>query len=62
MKKIITIAGTTLKIEHDLTKPSNKTAFCLDISKAQNELNWSPKITLEEGIELTIKWFKSNIL
>ncbi len=60
VQKIIKISGNSLKVEHDLSKPSNKTAFCLDISKAQHELKWSPKITLEEGIGLTIKWFKNN--
>ena len=29
------------------------------IDLAREELNWDPKITLEEGLELTIEWFKS---
>jgi UDP-glucuronate decarboxylase len=32
-----------------------------DISLAQQELNWSPKITLEDGLKETIRYFK-NIL
>jgi dTDP-D-glucose 4,6-dehydratase len=62
VQKIINISGKSLTVEHDQSKPSNKTAFCLDISKVQQELKWSPKIELEEGIRLTIKWYKNNIL
>ena len=31
-----------------------------NIEKAKKELNWHPKIDLDEGINLTIDWFKSN--
>jgi len=31
-----------------------------DITKAKKELDWEPKVLLEEGIERTIKWFKEN--
>ena len=33
---------------------------CADISKTENFLGWQPKIQmLEEGLELTVKWYKS---
>ena len=31
-----------------------------DISKAINNLQWQPKINLDEGIKYTIHWFKNN--
>ncbi len=31
-----------------------------NIEKAKKELNWQPKINLDEGIKLTIDWFKNN--
>ena len=31
-----------------------------DISKAINNLNWCPEISLDEGIKLTIDWFKKE--
>ena len=31
------------------------------IDKAKLELNWSPKIPLEEGLEPTIRWFKKAL-
>ena len=33
-----------------------------NIEKAKKELNWQPKIKLDEGIRLTIDWFKDNNL
>ena len=31
-----------------------------DISLARKELNWEPKVKLEDGIELTMNWFAKN--
>ena len=31
-----------------------------DISKARNLLDWQPQITLEDGLQRTIEWFKAN--
>lgn len=33
---------------------------CLDISKAKELLEWSPEVSLEEGIENTIVWMKGE--
>jgi dTDP-glucose 4,6-dehydratase len=32
-----------------------------DIDKAKNELGWQPKIDLEEGLKITIDWFKERL-
>lgn len=34
--------------------------YAIDSSKMQNELGWSPKVTFEEGIKLTIDWYLNN--
>jgi len=61
VKKIIASSGKDLKIEYDLTKPNIKTKLCLDIAKAKNSLGWFSKISLDEGIQKTINWYKANI-
>jgi UDP-glucose 4-epimerase len=33
----------------------------LDWSRAAQELGWSPKITLEEGLEMTVDYFKESM-
>lgn len=32
-----------------------------DITLARKKLKWTPKVSLEQGLERTIKWFKQNI-
>lgn len=34
--------------------------YAIDSSKIQNELGWSPSVTFEEGIKLTIDWYLNN--
>jgi len=34
---------------------------CLDYSLAEKTFSWQPRIALEEGIKLTVEWFKNNL-
>lgn len=34
--------------------------YAIDSSKIQNELGWSPSVTFEEGIKITIDWYLRN--
>jgi len=43
----------------DFNFADSKETFA-DISKAKKELNFSPKVSLEEGIGLFVKWFKDS--
>ena len=29
-------------------------------TKAEKELNWKPKYTIEKGLKITIQWYKAN--
>tara|TARA_Y100000034_G_scaffold123752_1_gene171006 strand:+ start:1066 stop:2019 length:954 start_codon:yes stop_codon:yes gene_type:complete len=62
VKKIINASGRALSIEHDLSKPTIKTSLSLDCTKAAEELGWKPEISLDEGIQRTLAWYKENIL
>ncbi|HIG94567.1 MAG TPA: NAD-dependent epimerase/dehydratase family protein [Nanoarchaeota archaeon] len=61
VKKIIDISGKNLGIEYDSTKPTIKTKLALDCSKAKENFGWEPQVSLEEGIQKTIYWYKENI-
>ena len=56
--KIILNGIISLKVKHDLSKPSIANSICLDCSKAKKILGWQPKHTLDEGIVKTIDWYK----
>ena len=61
VQKIITISGKELTIHHNIDKPSVPTSLYLDCSLIKEKIGWSPKYTLEQGLEETIKWYKENI-
>ena len=50
-----------LEIKYDFSKPTIKTNICLDNTLAEYELQWQPKVLLEDGILRTIKWWQDNI-
>lgn len=60
VKKIISHSGKRINLEYDRTKPSIKTRLRLDITKAKKELGWSPRVSLDDGIRMTLDWYRAN--
>lgn len=64
MKELIsTIEALTNKDAKVIKKSEQKAdvfATWADISKAKNKLDWEPKYSLEEGISLSVEWYKKN--
>jgi GDP-L-fucose synthase len=56
IKKVVGYEG---KIEYDTTKPDGTPRKLLDVTRL-HELGWKHKISLEEGIEKTYKWYLKN--
>jgi GDP-L-fucose synthase len=52
--------GFSGKITWDTSKPNGQPRRKLDISRAEKEFGFKPRITLEEGLRQTIKWYKSH--
>ena len=44
----------------DFLRPAEVNSLQADFSKAENELEWSPRIRLDEGIKRTLKWYQNN--
>ena len=36
--------------------------YLLDSQKLRKSFNWNDKISLEEGLDLTLDWIKSNLI
>ena len=49
------------KIERKPARPSDVRRLHADITLARNLLNYFPRVNLDEGIRLTIDWFKSKM-
>lgn len=45
----------------DTSKSDGQPRRVLCIDKIRNELGWSPKVSLQEGLEATIKWYKEQL-
>ena len=42
-------------------RPGKDAAYLLDSTKARTELGWSDRISLDEGIDDTIHWIRTNL-
>ena len=58
--KVSMLAGFTGEIKWDLSKPNGTPRRVLDVSRIK-ALGWEPTITLDQGIESTIAWYKAAI-
>lgn len=60
-KKIIRMTGSSSRIVNKALPVDDPKVRRPDISKAKKYLSWTPKITLEEGLEHTIEYFKKAL-
>ena len=47
-------------ITHVEDRPGHDMRYAIDPSRMRDELNWRPSVTLEEGLELTVRWYLDN--
>lgn len=53
--------GNPAKEVHAEAKAGEQQRSVLSTQKIREELGWSPKINLEDGLQLTVNWFKSQL-
>jgi nucleoside-diphosphate-sugar epimerase len=53
---ILMISGKKVPILYDTTKPEGDMGRCADYSKAKMILNWSPKVSMVEGLTRLYSW------
>jgi GDP-L-fucose synthase len=51
---------TDARVVFDPTKPSTIPVRLIDTSKAERELGFKPRVGLREGLERTIRWYRST--
>ena len=54
-----TLTNYTLVDHHGPPKLGETRRIFLDASKAERELGWRPKVSLDEGLRRTVEYFKS---
>ena len=55
---LVNITGYALPVEYGPAKVGETRHIYLDASKIKKDLGWEPTITLEEGLEKTVDYFK----
>ena len=61
VSKIVRSSKKNLAIEHDLSQPTINTRLFLDCTKAERELGWTRRTSLDDGIDKAIAWWGANI-
>jgi UDP-glucose 4-epimerase len=58
---IIDISGKDLSIEHDLSMPTGTDKYAADTTKMEAELDWTPSVTLEEGLSKVYEYAEREL-
>ena len=60
-EKLNRAQGTSEKlITHVKDRPGHDLRYAIDASKINEELGWSPSVTFEQGLTITIDWYLNN--
>ncbi len=60
-RKVIELTSSDSEIEFLPPVEDDPRRRCPDITKARNILNWEPKISLDEGLRITIEYFSRKL-
>jgi CDP-paratose 2-epimerase len=55
-----TLMGHEIDVAYDDWRPGDQRIFVADISKAERELGWRPKVRREQGVEALYEWVMSH--
>lgn len=62
VETLIEISGKKINIHFDITKPEGDKGRYANFEKAKDSINWSPEVSLKEGLKRTYEWVKWNKL
>jgi len=60
VKKMLGISGKKLYIKYDESKPTIKTKLAVNSDRIKKLFNWVSKVSLDDGIKKTFKWYEKN--
>ncbi|MGC2184095.1 MAG: NAD-dependent dehydratase, partial [Terriglobales bacterium] len=61
VRMVAGIAGKSVTLRHDLTKPQGVRGRNSDNTRLNRVLGWEPSIKLDVGLEVTYKWIESEL-
>ena len=61
VEKILRLLGKDeSSIEYVTDRPGHDRRYAIDFTKIRTELGWEPNVSLEEGLQETVTWFRAN--
>jgi nucleoside-diphosphate-sugar epimerase len=60
--KMIACSGKQLEVNYDPSKPTIPVRLFLDTTRAQTLYGWTPRVTLDDGIEKTMEWVRNHLV
>jgi dTDP-glucose 4,6-dehydratase len=60
-QQVLKVTGSKSKIRHEPLPQDDPKQRCPDITKARKLLGWEPKIQLEEGLRLSLDYFRKAV-
>ncbi|MDX9701992.1 MAG: GDP-mannose 4,6-dehydratase [Candidatus Auribacterota bacterium] len=60
-EKLESMLGRKLPMLKSKTRPGDQPIYISDITKLHDDLNWKPKVSVDEGLLLMYEWVKSNV-
>ncbi|MCC6138331.1 MAG: dTDP-glucose 4,6-dehydratase [Bdellovibrionaceae bacterium] len=61
VKEILKITGKPESlIDYVEDRKGHDWRYAIDFTKAKNELHWEPLVSFEDGLQLTVNWYKDN--
>ncbi len=55
-----TLSGREIPVGYGDWRPGDQVIYVSDIRKAQRELNWTPQVSVQQGIERLYRWAEAN--
>jgi CDP-paratose 2-epimerase len=59
--KLEKLIGESIQVARGDWRPGDQRVFYADISKAEKELGWKPKINVEDGVQKLFEWVQENL-
>ena len=61
VRAILALTGRDESLIRYVTdRPGHDRRYAIDCSKAMNELGWTPRVSLEQGLRDTVRWYREN--
>jgi dTDP-glucose 4,6-dehydratase len=60
-RQVLAVTASRSKIRYQALPEDDPMQRCPDITKARTLLGWEPKITLREGLELSLEYFRASL-